>query len=170
MASLNKDTLILSSVVLAIEKDEDIAPLLAKEAETIKESAALVSRLADTLLQKYKDIEEFKVKYSAANIEQYIGEGVVEELISATDDFQNANPRDKATQASCLERLVTVADGCKNEYIKYSVYGAVVETVVNFNLFKHMMDTAARLNTILLETNIDNANYFKYPYQKLKIL
>ena len=34
MASLNKDTLILSSIVLAIEKNEDIAPLLAKEAET----------------------------------------------------------------------------------------------------------------------------------------
>lgn len=168
MASLNKDTLILSSIVLAIEKDEDIAPLLAKEAETIKESAALVSRLADTLLQKYKNIEEFKVKYTAANIEQYIGKGVAEELISATDDFQNTDPRDKATQAACLERLVVVADNCKNEYIKYSIYGAVVETVVNFNLFKRMMDTTARLNNLLLEIDIDNANYFKYPYQKLK--
>lgn len=37
MASLNKDTLILSSVVLAIEKDEDIDSLLAKEAIKTKE-------------------------------------------------------------------------------------------------------------------------------------
>lgn len=172
MNLINKNALILCSITLALNKDEDFSFILSENAKEIEDSNELVSRIADTLLQNYNgDLEGFTAKYAELDIEKYIGEGVLQEIFTVLSEIQNVDPRDKDAKSAYLERLVAAADKCSNNYIKYSVYGAVVNMVLDHDLFNRMIDIVSRLNKILLVLDdLDVANYFKYPYQKLKLV